>query len=104
MPGITTETGTSKYNAIPGPLGPASNSLEGKVALVTGAGKWSQNPAASDCCFAKTIEPLCIHRIRGVSFQWTSASPFFAHDSRYPNSQSGLALVNLHRTTTTQSR
>lgn len=28
-----------KYNAIPGPLGLASASLEGKVALVTGAGK-----------------------------------------------------------------
>lgn len=27
-----------KYNAIPGPLGLASASLEGKVALVTGAG------------------------------------------------------------------
>lgn len=30
-----------KYNAIPGPLGLASASLEGKVALVTGAGKSS---------------------------------------------------------------
>lgn len=30
-----------KYNAIPGPLGLASASLEGKVALVTGAGKLS---------------------------------------------------------------
>lgn len=29
-----------KYNAIPGPLGLASASLEGKVALVTGAGKF----------------------------------------------------------------
>lgn len=28
-----------KYNAIPGPLGLASASLEGKVALVTGAGR-----------------------------------------------------------------
>ena len=28
-----------KYTAIPGPLGLASASLEGKVALVTGAGK-----------------------------------------------------------------
>lgn len=28
-----------KYNTIPGPLGLASASLEGKVALVTGAGK-----------------------------------------------------------------
>lgn len=38
MPGITSQTG-SKYDAIPGPLGLASASLEGKVALVTGAGK-----------------------------------------------------------------
>lgn len=30
-----------KYNAIPGPLGLASASLEGKVALVTGAGELS---------------------------------------------------------------
>jgi hypothetical protein len=30
---------TSRFNAIPGPLGLASASLEGKVALVTGAGK-----------------------------------------------------------------
>jgi tetrahydroxynaphthalene reductase len=37
MPGLTT-TG-SKYDAIPGPLGLASASLEGKVALVTGAGR-----------------------------------------------------------------
>lgn len=29
-----------KYNAIPGPLGLASASLEGKVALVTGAGEF----------------------------------------------------------------
>ncbi len=36
MPGITSQT--SKYDAIPGPLGLASASLEGKVALVTGAG------------------------------------------------------------------
>ncbi|KAI0155015.1 short chain dehydrogenase [Xylariaceae sp. FL1272] len=34
MPGVTT-----KYDAIPGPLGLASASLEGKVALVTGAGR-----------------------------------------------------------------
>ena len=47
MPGITgsaetskTSTG-SKYDAIPGPLGLASASLEGKVALVTGAGMFS---------------------------------------------------------------
>lgn len=33
-----------KYNAIPGPLGLASASLEGKVALVTGAGTF---PVAS---------------------------------------------------------
>lgn len=39
-----------KYNAIPGPLGLASASLEGKVALVTGAGK--------SCSF---ITVLCIH-------------------------------------------
>ncbi len=34
----TTSTG-SKYDAIPGPLGLGSASLEGKVALVTGAGR-----------------------------------------------------------------
>lgn len=42
MPGTTTVSaphGTSKYDEIPGPLGLASASLEGKVALVTGAGK-----------------------------------------------------------------
>ena len=32
-------TKKGKYTAIPGPLGMASASLEGKVALVTGAGK-----------------------------------------------------------------
>jgi tetrahydroxynaphthalene reductase len=37
MPGVTKQT--SKYDAIPGPLGLASASLEGKVALVTGAGR-----------------------------------------------------------------
>ncbi|KAB5584702.1 tetrahydroxynaphthalene reductase [Coniochaeta sp. 2T2.1] len=37
MPGLTTNTG--KYDQIPGPLGLASASLEGKVALVTGAGR-----------------------------------------------------------------
>ena len=42
MPGITDNgKGASKYDAIPGPLGLASASLEGKVALVTGAGKSS---------------------------------------------------------------
>ncbi|KAK7927571.1 hypothetical protein PG985_004569 [Apiospora marii] len=42
MPGTTTVSaprGTSKYDEIPGPLGLASASLEGKVALVTGAGR-----------------------------------------------------------------
>ncbi|EJT71325.1 tetrahydroxynaphthalene reductase [Gaeumannomyces tritici R3-111a-1] len=39
MPGITAPAGVSKYDQIPGPLGPQSNSLEGKVALVTGAGR-----------------------------------------------------------------
>ncbi|KAI1333064.1 short chain dehydrogenase [Xylariaceae sp. FL0255] len=34
MPGVTT-----KYDQVPGPLGLASASLEGKVALVTGAGR-----------------------------------------------------------------
>lgn len=37
MPGVTSQT--TKYDAIPGPLGLASASLEGKVALVTGAGR-----------------------------------------------------------------
>lgn len=38
MPGVTEAPIKGKYNAIPGPLGLASASLEGKVALVTGAG------------------------------------------------------------------
>jgi tetrahydroxynaphthalene reductase len=38
MPGVTTPEGVSKYDQIPGPLGMASASLAGKVALVTGAG------------------------------------------------------------------
>jgi len=37
-PAPTSKVG-SKYDAVPGPLGIASASLEGKVALVTGAGK-----------------------------------------------------------------
>lgn len=40
MPGVTTNT-SSKYDQIPGPLGPNSNSLHGKVALVTGAGTYN---------------------------------------------------------------
>lgn len=39
MPGITAPAGVSKYDQIPGPLGPQSSSLQGKVALVTGAGR-----------------------------------------------------------------
>ncbi|KAM7198705.1 Trihydroxynaphthalene reductase [Naviculisporaceae sp. PSN 640] len=39
MPGITSENQPGRYNQIPGPLGLASASLEGKVALVTGAGR-----------------------------------------------------------------
>lgn len=43
MPSTTAETGSgsssSKYDAIPGPLGLPSASLAGKVALVTGAGR-----------------------------------------------------------------
>ncbi|OTA86731.1 hypothetical protein M434DRAFT_399787 [Hypoxylon sp. CO27-5] len=38
MPSVTSQG--SKYDAIPGPLGLASASLEGKVALVTGAGAY----------------------------------------------------------------
>ncbi len=41
MPGVTETKKTSKYDQIPGPLGLASASLEGKVALVTGAGTLS---------------------------------------------------------------
>jgi len=37
MPGLV--SGTSKYDAIPGPVGLASASLEGKVALVTGSSR-----------------------------------------------------------------
>ncbi|KAK1773692.1 tetrahydroxynaphthalene reductase [Copromyces sp. CBS 386.78] len=39
MPGVTTPSGTSKYDTIPGPLGIQSAHLNGKVALVTGAGR-----------------------------------------------------------------
>src|SRR5689334_9013013 len=40
MPGVTSNTAAgSKYDEIPGPLGLESASLQGKVALVTGAGK-----------------------------------------------------------------
>jgi hypothetical protein len=44
MPGLTTTT-EGKYNQIPGPLGLASASLEGKVALVTGAGTYHPSNA-----------------------------------------------------------
>lgn len=57
MPGVTSKTG-SKYDAIPGPLGLASASLEGKVALVTGAGKWP---------FLDTISSIAMSR--SSSFQ-----------------------------------
>lgn len=54
-----------KYNAIPGPLGLASASLEGKVALVTGAGEFSFPQSDPDLwvpffpirCFPWTISP-----------------------------------------------
>ncbi|EEY16639.1 tetrahydroxynaphthalene reductase [Verticillium alfalfae VaMs.102] len=39
MPGATSTVEPGFYNRIPGPLGLASASLEGKVALVTGAGR-----------------------------------------------------------------
>ncbi|KAK2063319.1 short chain dehydrogenase [Colletotrichum caudatum] len=39
MPGVTSQSTGSKYDAVPGPLGLGSASLEGKVALVTGAGR-----------------------------------------------------------------
>lgn len=46
MPGLTSDNngapaGVSKYDEIPGPLGLASASLQGKVALVTGAGTYN---------------------------------------------------------------
>jgi hypothetical protein len=48
MPGVTSSNGNgngpagaSKYDQIPGPLGLSSASLQGKVALVTGAGTYS---------------------------------------------------------------
>jgi hypothetical protein len=52
MPGITSERTPSRFDAIPGPLGLASASLEGKVALVTGAGK-----------FAYSISHMCLHAL-----------------------------------------
>jgi tetrahydroxynaphthalene reductase len=39
MPGVTSTTTPGRYTQVPGPLGLASASLEGKVALVTGAGR-----------------------------------------------------------------
>lgn len=64
-----------KYNAIPGPLGLQSASLEGKVALVTGAGKschhsaslslssdmrlfWRTEPFSCQCCTWTCIIPV----------------------------------------------
>lgn len=41
MPGVTAPSGSSKYDQIPGPLGLNSAKLDGKVALVTGAGTYS---------------------------------------------------------------
>lgn len=52
-----------KYNAIPGPLGLASASLEGKVALVTGAGKsTTRKPAlhASPASLHIHIPAVCL--------------------------------------------
>jgi len=56
MPGLTAQK--SKYDAIPGPLGLASASLEGKVALVTGAGTLclSLSPIARKSFFGR---PAC---------------------------------------------
>ncbi|KAK3386054.1 hypothetical protein B0H63DRAFT_191220 [Podospora didyma] len=53
MPGLTSNS-SSKYSQIPGPLGLASASLEGKVALVTGAaliarGWWTPPPCPPLC-------------------------------------------------------
>jgi hypothetical protein len=48
MPAVTETRTGSKYDAIPGPLGLASASLEGKVALVTGAGKFLPFPVSSE--------------------------------------------------------
>jgi tetrahydroxynaphthalene reductase len=47
MPGVTETKPKSKYDQIPGPLGLASASLEGKVALVTGAGTFVLHPIHS---------------------------------------------------------
>jgi len=66
MPGLTNEPVKGKYNQIPGPLGLASASLEGKVALVTGAGM---------CVF------FLSHLAAGTS---TGRAGIF-----YPNSKSG---------------
>ena len=40
MPGLTSGNAPGHFNKIPGPLGLASASLDGKVALVTGAGTY----------------------------------------------------------------
>jgi tetrahydroxynaphthalene reductase len=51
MPGVTSDYGSSsKYDEIPGPLGLASASLQGKVALVTGAGK------SESTCFTRVLD------------------------------------------------
>lgn len=57
MPGVTSDYGSSsKYDQIPGPLGLASASLQGKVALVTGAGK------SESFCFAGVLLDLLSSR------------------------------------------
>jgi tetrahydroxynaphthalene reductase len=64
MPGVTSNTAaSSKYDEIPGPLGLESASLQGKVALVTGAGM--PNPSASrfiPCPVLQSLVWACLHR------------------------------------------
>lgn len=116
MPGTVNtpaEPSTSRFNAIPGPLGLASASLEGKVALVTGAGTFSfffsppshfrrcgvsgtavwehKRPIAAVWGLAAGGEP---------SFERRSTSQARTGRQIYPNSKSAAARGTPHPTTT----
>lgn len=104
MPGTVNtpaEPSTSRFNAIPGPLGLASASLEGKVALVTGAGTFSFFPPPSHFRRCGVSGTAVWEHKRPIAAVWGLAAggePSFERWSTsqartgrqiYPNSKSG---------------
>ncbi|KAL8335730.1 hypothetical protein RB598_009764 [Gaeumannomyces tritici] len=83
MPGITAPAGVSKYDQIPGPLGPQSNSLEGKLDIVC------SNSGVVSFGHVKDVTPEEFDRV----FNINTRGQFFVAREAYKHLEVGGRLI-----------